>query len=115
VASVSDCAQPIQIGNTPQSQEPHTVHLLIKRGSKPTIENFEWLIQVGSSIYDCGDARYYPAKPAGSEDYFWRFNTGSSGEFVEIREPLATNTFYIMLYNNGTRSVRNQRLTIYYW
>lgn len=114
VASVSDCVRPIQIGNAPQSQEPHTTHLVIKRESKPTIADFEWLIQIGSSVYDCGDARYYPAKPAGTEDLFWRFNTGSVGEFVEIREPLAINTFYIMLYNSGTRSVRNQRLTISY-
>jgi hypothetical protein len=115
VAAVNVCVQPIQIGNTPQSQEPHTVHLLIKRGSKPTIGDYEWLMQLGSYLYDCGDARYYPEKPVGTEDYFWRFGTGSSGEFVEIRESLATNTFYIMLYNAGTRSVRNQRLTIYYW
>jgi hypothetical protein len=108
------CQYPIQIGNTPQSQEPHTTRLVIKRGSKPTIEDYEWLATLGSSTYDCGDGQYYPPKPPGSEDFFWRFNTGSGGEFVEIFEPMESYTFYIMFYNSGEESVNNQRLTTYY-
>ena len=88
--------------------------MIIKRGSKPTISDYDMLKQLGSCIYDCGNETYYPAKPASVKDYFWRFNTGSSGEFVEIFEPMETNAFYIMLYNSGTESVNNQRLTIYY-
>ena len=114
VSDVPDCQHPIQVGNTPQSQEPPTVRMIIKRGSKPIISDYDILRQLGSSVYDCGDERYYPAKPASVKDYFWRFNTGSSGEFVEIFEPMETDAFYIMLYNSGTESVGSQRLTIYY-
>ena len=111
----SSCAEGWQVSNTPQSQELHTVHLLVKRGSKPTIADFErtWAMQIASH-YDCGLGLWMPAKP-GAENLYWNYNTGSQAEFVESNEPMPLSTYYIMLYNNGTRSVRNQLLTLKIW
>ena len=113
VASVSDCLHPIQVSNTSTADQPRTVHALIKRGSKPTIAEFERTSQMSSSQYDCTVEQWIPAKP-GAENLYWKYNTGSQAEFVEIAEPMASNTFYIMLYNNGTRNVRDQRLIARY-
>jgi hypothetical protein len=114
-ASVNECIYPIQVGNTPQSGQSCTVRMIIKRGEKPTISDYDLLQPLGSFVYDCGDERYYPEKPEVAADYFWRFNTGSNGEYVEIGEPHELTLFYIMLYNNGAEAVDNQRLTLNYW
>ena len=113
VAAVPLCIEPIQIINTPQSQQPHTVHLLVKLGSKPTIADFNRTWTMAQSNYDCGLGQWIPAKP-GAEDLYWKYNVGSQGELVQINEPRTSSTYYIMLYNNGTRSVRNQRLHVSY-
>jgi len=110
-ASVTDCKHPIQLNNTSMADQPRTVHMLIKRGSTPTKTEFEKTWGLAPSDYDCTLGQWIPAKP---ENLYWKYNTGSQAEFVEIREPMASNTFYIMLYNNGSRSVKDQRLIVKY-
>jgi hypothetical protein len=114
VAGVEDCHHPIQVANTPMSGQPTTVQMIIKRGSKPTISDYEFLKNTACPGYDCDTEQYVWSKPAGAEDIFWRFGGGTQGKLVEIREPQAPNTFYIMFYNAGTTTVRDQRLTVYY-
>jgi hypothetical protein len=58
--------------------------------------------------------QWIPTKPPGAENLYWKYNTGSSAEFVEIAEPMASNTFYIMLYNSGATTVLDQRLVVSY-
>ena len=113
VASVPDCEHRIQVNNASQSDQPRTVHALVKRGSKPTIAEFERTWQMAPSQYDCTAEQWIPAKP-GAENLYWKYNTGSQAEFVEIGEPMESNTFYIMLYNNGTTIVLDQRLSVCY-
>lgn len=97
----------IQLSNTPYPDQPHTVHLLVKRGSKPTISDFE---------------KTWPLAPPKDgklwNGFSWKYNTGSAGELIEITDPpedLSDVTFYVMLYNDGDRDVKQQRisLTIY--
>ena len=114
VASVPDCAHPIQVANTSRADQPRTVHLLVKRGSKPTIAEFNSTWQMAPSQYDCMAEQWIPTKPPGAENLYWKYNTGSSAEFVEIAEPMASNTFYIMLYNSGATTVLDQRLVVSY-
>ena len=102
VAGVPDCQHPIQVINTPKADQPRTVHLLVKRGSKPTIDDFNRTWEMDQSL-------------SGAGDLYWKYNTGSQAELVEITEPMESNTFYIMLYNNGTRTVSDQRLTLSYY
>ena len=112
---IVDCLHGWQVGNTPGSDQPRTVHLLVKRGSKPTMADFDLTWAMGiSSHYDCGLGQWQPAKP-GAENLYWNYNTGSQAEFVEMNEPMGAYTFYIMLYNNGTKSIRSQRLTLKIW
>jgi hypothetical protein len=113
-ASVTDCLKPIQLSNTSMADQPRTVHMLIKRGSKPTINEFEMTWGMEPSDYDCTLGQWIPAKPSSAKDLYWKYNIGPQAEFVEIREPMASNTFYIMLYNNGLRSVKDQRLIVKY-
>ena len=113
VACVPDCEHRIQVNNASQSDQPRTVHALVKRGSKPTIAEFERTWQMAPSQYDCTAEQWIPAKP-GAENLYWKYNTGSQAEFVEIGEPMESNTFYIMLYNNGTTIVLDQRLSVSY-
>ena len=90
------------------------MHLLVKQGGKPTIADFNLTWTMAPSDYDCGLGQWIPAKP-GAEDLYWKYNTGSQSELVQIKEPMASNTFYVMLYNNGTRGVRNQCLGVNYY
>ena len=113
VAGVSDCQNPIQVGSAPGADQPRTVHLLIKRGSQPTIADFERTWTMAPSQYDCTTKQWIPAKP-GAENLYWNYNTGSQTEYVQIKEPMESNTFYIMLYNSGTRDALDQRLTVIY-
>ena len=113
VAGVPDCQHRIQVNNAPQPNQPRTVHVLVKRGGKPTIAEFERTWEMAPSKYNCSLEQWRPAKP-GAENLYWNYNTGSQAEYVEIGEPMASNTFYIMLYNNGTSTVRNQRLIVSY-
>jgi hypothetical protein len=111
VAGVADClTDPIQVSNTSQPKQPHTVHMLIKRGSKPEIKDFNRTSEMAPSLYDCRLEKWIPAKP-GAENLYWQY---SDTEFVEIGEPMESNTFYIMLYNSGTSNVRDQRLMVTY-
>jgi hypothetical protein len=66
------------------------------------------------SDYDCEEGLWIPAKPSSAKDLYWKYNIGPQAEFVEIGEPMESDTFYIMLYNNGTRIVLHQRLTVSY-
>ena len=105
VAAVTDPSQPIIVISTPGSDQPHTVHILVKRGSKPTIAEFEmtWLLSPslsGTGIY---------------ADLYWYYSTGSAGEMVKISEVVGERTYYIMMYNMGRASVRNQQLTLSYY
>ena len=111
--TVSGCVYPIQVGNTSAGGEPRTVHLTIKRGSKPTVADFELTWGMAPSLYDCGLEEWIPAKP-GAETLYWKYNTGPQAEFVEIGEPMETDTYYIMLYNDGAVGVNNQRLNVDY-
>ena len=101
-ASIADIKYPIQIGNTPKSNQKHTVHALIKKGSRPTIADFKrtWNMEQSQS---------------GAGGLYWKYNTGSQAEFIEITEPMEINTFYILLYNYGAKNVRSQRLTLAFW
>ena len=110
--SVPDCLHPIQIGNTSMANQKRTVHALIKRGTKPTIAEFDMTWEMSRSDYDCTSGQWIPAKPSSAKDLFWKYNTGSAGELVEIPEPMASSTFYIMLYNNGSENVKDQRLIV---
>jgi hypothetical protein len=115
VAGVSDCHRPIQVSNTPgSSDQPCTVHLLIKRGSKPTKADFEKTWKMSQSDYDCDLEQWIPAKP-GAEDLYWKYNTGSQAELVKVKETMESNTFYFMLYNNGTKNVYDQYITVHYY
>ncbi len=108
---VSNPACPIQVGNTSMPQQPRTVHLLVKRGKKPTVGEFKRTWGRPPSQYDARAKKWIPSK-GGVKNLYWKYNTGSQGEFIEIAEPMKANTFYIMLYNSGSRLVRNQRLTM---
>ncbi|MFO8240704.1 MAG: hypothetical protein R6T90_06870, partial [Dissulfuribacterales bacterium] len=112
--SVTDCLNPIQLGNTSMADQPRTVHMLIKRGSKPTIKEFEMTWGMAPSDYDCGEGQWIPAKSSSAKDLYWKYNTGPQAEFVEIREPMESSTFYIMLYNSGSKNVKGQRLIATY-
>ena len=112
VAGVSDCHYPIQVGNTPDT--PYRVHVLVKRGSKPTIADFERTWTMAQSQYNCRLEQWIPAKPAGAENFYWKYNTGSPAEFVQIGEHMESQAFYIMLYNNGTQTI-NTRLSVHYY
>ncbi len=113
VAGVLDCQNPIQMGNASMADQPRTVHMLIKRGGMPTIAEFEMTWLLAPSDYDCTSGQWVPAKTS-SKDLYWKYNIGSQAEFVSIGEPMESDTFYIMLYNNGTRIVLHQRLTVSY-
>ena len=113
VAGVSDCEYPIYVASTPQSRQPFTVHVLVKRGSKPTISDFERTWIMSPSMYDCDLGQWIPAKP-GAEDLYWHYNIGPQTELLHIKEPIESNTFYIMLYNSGRSEVRNQCLSVHY-
>jgi len=93
------------------ADQPRTVHMLIKRGGMPTIAEFEMTWLLAPSDYDCTSGQWIPGKP---KDLYWKYNIGSQAEFVSIGEPMESDTFYIMLYNNGTRIVLHQRLTVSY-
>jgi hypothetical protein len=114
VTGILDCVNPVQIANAPMADQPRTVHVLIKRGSRPTISEFEMTWGMGPSDYDCTLGQWIPAKPSSAKDLYWKYNIGPQAEFVEIGEPMESDTFYIMLYNNGTRIVLHQRLTVSY-
>ena len=109
---VIDCyADGWQISNTSQSSGPHTVHILVKRGSKPTMADFEKTSLMTPSHYKCAYGFWHPAKP-GAENLYWNYNSGSCAEFVEFNEPMDAFMFYVMFYNKGYRSVRNQRVIL---
>ena len=112
VAGISDCSRGIQVGNTPDS--PYRVHVLVKRGSKPTVADFERTGDMPQSQYNCRLGEWTPAKPASAEDLYWGYNTISPTEFVEIAEPMEPQTFYIMLYNDGTQTI-NTELSVHYY
>jgi hypothetical protein len=115
VSDVPSCTQSIQVSNTPgSSDEPCTVHLLIKRGGKPTIAEFESTWEMPASHYDCDLEKWIPTKDPSAEDLYWKYNTGPHAEFVKVNEPMGSYTFYIMLYNAGGEAVNNQYLTVHY-
>jgi len=92
----------LQIGNTPYSDQPTTVHLLIKQDSKPTVEEFR-------------DTWGRPSQNETSPDgLYYYYNTAHHAEFIEIKDIPDDHviTYYIMLYNDGDRDVRDQRLTV---
>jgi len=96
---VDDSKHPIQVANTSQSNQKHTVHALVKKGSRPTISDFKrtWNMEQSQS---------------GAGGLYWKYNTGTQAEFVEVKDPTVSTTFYIMLYNFGAKYVSNQRLTL---
>lgn len=99
----------LQLQSTPQSTAPETVHMLVKRASPPTIEDYQRLKSIRPSVYDCRLGIYVPDKPVEWKDYWWQFISSASGEFYEIMEPITEPTvFYIMLYNDGDRPVYDQ-------
>jgi len=111
-ASVSDCSKPIQLISTPLADQPFTVHMLIKRGSKPSPGDFFDTWDMPVSDYDCDSGRWVPSKP---KDLYWKYNSAAFSESVHIGEPMESSTFYIMLYNNGSKKVQDQCLTISYY
>ena len=97
--SVSDSKHPIQVVNTSQSNQKHTVHALVKKGSRPTIADFKRTWNMTQS-------------QSGAGGLYWKYNTGTQAELVEVKDPTSSTTFYIMLYNFGAKYVSNQRLTL---
>ena len=92
-----DRVKAIQLSNTPYADQPRTVHLLVKRGAVPTVNEFNETWKIGR---------------ANGPNLYYKYNTGSQAEFVEIMDSLDTpQWYYVMLYNNGDRAVRYQRLS----
>lgn len=88
----------IQLGNTPYSSQPPTVHLLVKKGSAPTMKDFDSTWSNGA-IPSAGLYCYY--------------NIGPQAEFVEIYDYISESAwYYVMLYNKGDRAVQYQRLSL---
>jgi len=107
---VPDSEHPIQVSSVAQyTSEPHTVDMLIKKGSKPTMADFDLAYTGGICSHWHDDLGWYPSKPEGAEDLYYCL-TGGKTEFVEIDKPMEQDTFYIMLYNVGDERVRGQRL-----
>jgi hypothetical protein len=100
-----------QISNTAQSQERKTVHILVKRASKPTMADFRSTWIMAPSYYQFDMGIWIPSK-GDFNDCYWRYNTGSAAEFVEFNEPMGPYMFYVMLFNDGIRSIRNQRVIL---
>jgi hypothetical protein len=104
---------PIQVSNTPQSGQPRTVHMLVKKGNKPTINDFARTWSSDPSHWDFEAKKYLPQKSALNEDFYWKYNIGSQAEFVEIYGPVILPfTFYVLVYNRGAKSVKNQRILL---
>lgn len=101
---INSCQEGSQASNTSQSTAPHTVHMLIKRGGKPTLDDFEstWGIPSQSGCFSADSA----------VELFFKYNTGSQAEFVEVLGYMEAAWYYIMLYNAGDESVSNQRLIL---
>jgi hypothetical protein len=104
VASVFD-NQPIIVISTPGSSQPRTVHILVKRGGKPSIADFN----------DTWDLSYSMAGSGVYEDLYWYYSTGSAGEMVKISTPTEENTYYVMMYNAGETKVYDQQFTVSYY
>ncbi len=91
----------IQLGNTPHADQPRTAHMIIKKGSTPTLSDYD--MTIGSHKSCSGIAGLY-----------CKSNFGSQGEFIEIPPEDLTEptTFYVMLYNDGDRNVKSQRISL---
>ena len=105
VASVPDRLKPIIVISTPGSSQPRTVHILVKRGSKPSIVDFNATWDLSPSLSGTG---VY-------EDLYWYYSTGSAGEMVKVNKPMEENTFYVMMYNAGKTKVYGQQFTVSYY
>lgn len=100
----------LQVSNTPQPTQPHTVFMLIKKGGKPTIAEFEKTWKMPVSTWRESAQIWHPPKP-GAENLYWQYTTGT--ELVEILDnPVGNDRYFIMLYNKGSKPVRSQRLII---
>jgi hypothetical protein len=98
----------IQIQTAPQSDQPGNVHLLVKRGKKPTISDFEQSLKIGSSDWDFRSKSYIPKKPR--PDLYFKYTNGHSAELVECYNDKEVEvTLYAMLYNYGGKPVDSQR------
>lgn len=53
----------LQLQSTPQSTAPETFHMLVKRGSPPTIEDYQRLKSIRPSVHNCRLRTYSPDKP----------------------------------------------------
>lgn len=102
----------LAVSNTSQSMQPRTVHLLVAKNRRPTLDDFERTYGRAPSYYDRRLKVWLPSKK-GVEDLYWRYNTGSQAEFIQIKDLVINgDKYYIMLYNYGEKSVRSQRLII---
>ncbi len=88
----------IQFSHTPASDQPHTVHLVVKRDAPPTVTEFNKALE-SSRIAD--------------GPIYYRYGEGAGGELVPITDGLDhVHWYYIMLFNNGERNVYEQRLIV---
>jgi len=98
----------IFVQTAPQSDQPGNVHLLVKRGKKPTIADFNQSLKLGSSNWDFRSKSYIPKKTR--PDLYFKYTTGHNAELVECYNATEVeDTFYAMLYNYGWKPVKNQR------
>lgn len=108
VPTAREKSKRLQVSNTPQPNQPHTVYMLIKKGSPPTLEDFvkTW----GMPVSTWRGKVWWPPKP-GVENLYWQYSSGT--ELVEILDnPVGNDKYYIMLYNKGNKPVRSQRLIV---
>lgn len=114
----------LQVHNTSVPHQKRTVHLLVAKNRKPTIAEFMKTWFMSPSQYDRRLKMWIPAKP-GAEHLYWRYNTGSAAELIQVKDlPIDGDKYYIMLYNPGyydrrkkifilgDKSVKNQRLIV---
>ena len=104
VGADGEIIEPILVGTTGRSS-PFTVHLLLKQGSKPTIEELN---------YTYNNLPPNPNGKSPEKGLYWKYSNSANGEMVEVKEPMKPATFYFMLYNSGDREVRGQQLTVSY-
>ena len=108
VPETSDCSEAITVSNTPTDGIGTNVHVLVKRGSLPTPDDFkstyglrpkQWYYRGCSK---CSEGKWIPEDSFSQfPDLFWNYTNDSSEERIAIRQPMEPQVFYIMLYNNS--------------
>jgi hypothetical protein len=103
----------IQVHSTPYVNQPRTVHLLVKKGAKPSINDFNRTWKAEPSDWDFRSSQYLPKKSLANVNLYWKYNIGSQSELVKCYNVIEVeDIFYVMLYNYGPKSVDQQILIL---